>query len=760
MRVATTATAYGIGSLLDMGANCRGYTNTKQTSLGRSAKRLAPPLGILLACTALYSTAFAEPNAKAEAPAVSEVVVTAQHRVTKLQETPVAESVVSGLAIQEQRIINLIDVAAKVPSTTFDQHSRSESYISIRGTTIGNDAAGIDQGVTVFIDDVPTTGFGDDSPDLYDLSSVEVLRGPQGTLFGRNVTGGAILIRSLPPSFNFAAQGTLTYGSNNLMEAQSLVTGPIVEGALAGKISFDLRRRDAWQRNVFLNSRTGAEDVGSIRGQLMFAPTNDFQLTLGADYLDDTSSDKEQYLLGNYQPGAPFPKLNFSPTVTNQGIAPSMDKKVGGALAKAEWNLHFATLTSISGFRGVNEKTHFSTSGDPLNMIISDPIVRDDQLTEELRLTSPSDQPLTWTAGAFFLHAHRTYLQTVRLNVFGGIQKDSNQHVAVDEQAAYAEATYAFNSQIKLTAGGRLSSESKTGHTEVGLFLSPGVPLTPTAISGPYSKTWRSFTPKVLLSYAPTRDLFSYISATSGFESGGYDTNGSNAAELASAYKPEKVWSYEAGVKSQWFARTLTLNADVYDAEYTDLQTRNFDPITTNIVAGNAAQARVRGLELETRWALNNYLTLGAAYAYTDAKYLKYAGNSGHNIPVTPRNALNLNADIHFANPAGPGKYVIGGDVTYRSDIQFNDANDTAKYVVSRSAYKGLANLHAEWRSDGDKLEFALWIKNLTNTQSATAASDLSHFYGLVAPQAPGQSIYIVNWTPARTVGVSLTAKY
>lgn len=717
-------------------------------------------LGGLLATTALCSPIFAQAAGGIEASTVDEVVVTAQHRTTKLQETPVAESVVSGAAIEAQHIINLIDVAARVPSTTFDQSSRSESYISIRGTTIGNDAAGIDQGVTVFIDDVPTTGFGDDSPDLYDLQSIEVLRGPQGTLFGRNVTGGAVLIHTRPPSFEFAAQGTLTYGSNNLMEAQTFVTGPIISDKLAGKLSVDVRRRDDWLSNTYLHTKTGAEDVGSVRGQLLYAPKSDFRVTLGADYLDDTSADKEQYLLGNYQPGGPFPHLNYGPGATNQGIAPSMNKKVGGALAKVDWSLPFAAFSSITGYRSVDEKTHFSTSGDPLNMIISDPIIRDDQVTEELRLTSPSDQKLTWTAGAFFLHGHRTYLQTVTLNIYGGIAKDANQHVTVDDQAVYAEAVYAFTKQLKLTVGGRLSSESKAGHTEVGLFLSPGVPLTPTAISGPYSKTWRSFTPKVLLSYEPTRDVLAYLSATNGYESGGFDTNGSNAAELASAYNPERVWSYEAGVKTRWLDHKVTLNGDIYDAEYADLQTRNFDPITTNIVAGNAAQARVQGLEVEGQWIVNDYLTLGTTYAYTDAKYLKYAGNVGHAIPFTPKNALNVNGEFHIHNTAGPGEFVVGGDVTYRSKIQFDDANDTAGYVTSRSAYKGLVNLRAGWRSEGDKFEVMVWAKNLTNTQSVANTANLSHFFGLAAPQGPGQSIYITNWTPARIIGVSLTAKY
>ncbi|MEA2680644.1 MAG: iron complex outerrane recepter protein, partial [Candidatus Binataceae bacterium] len=274
---------------------------------------------------------------------LTEIIVTAQRRQTALQDTPIAVSAVTGEAIQEQRLINLADIAARVPSITFDQVNPSESFISIRGTTIGNDAAGIDQGVSVFIDDVPTTGFGDNSPDLYDLASVEVLRGPQGTLFGRNVTGGAVLVNTLQPSFTSAGRATLTYGSNNLMEAQGYLTGPVAQDQLAGKIAFDIRRRDNWLPNVTLRDNTGGEDLGSVRGQLLWTPSESLRITVGADHLNDTSASKVQYLEGNFQPSL-FPMLVYGPSATNQGSNSFADKKVDGLLAKIEWTLAFATL--------------------------------------------------------------------------------------------------------------------------------------------------------------------------------------------------------------------------------------------------------------------------------------------------------------------------------------------------------------------------------------------------------------------------------
>src|SRR5712671_4399684 len=355
---------------------------------GRMGSRAA--LGTVLTAAFYLPTALAEdatPRSVAPGTQLEEVLVTAQRRESKLQDTPIAVSVIDGGEIKRENLVNLSEIAAKAPSITFNQVNHSESFISIRGTTIGNDAAGIDQGVSVFIDDVPTTGFGDDSPDLYDLQSVEVLRGPQGTLFGRNVTGGAVLIRTLPPSFEAAGRGTITYGSNNLMEVQGYATGPLVPDTLAGKLAVNVRRRDDYLTNITLHDKTYGDNLDSIRGQLLWNLTPDFKVLLGADYLDDTSPAKTQWLIGNFQPSL-FPTLSYSPDATNQGSDARMDKKVGGLLMRLEGNLSFATLTSVTGYRNVDESVHFSTTGDPFNSVISDPITRDDQISEELRLIS------------------------------------------------------------------------------------------------------------------------------------------------------------------------------------------------------------------------------------------------------------------------------------------------------------------------------------------------------------------------------------
>jgi iron complex outermembrane receptor protein len=750
--------------------------------------RLGSIGGALFGFAAHMSFALAEdaPSQSAAAGAqLEEILITAERRESKLEDTPIAVSVIDGAQIQREQIVNLSEIAAKAPSITFNQVNHSESFISIRGTTIGNDAAGIDQGVSVFIDEVPTTGFGDDSPDLYDLQSVEVLRGPQGTLFGRNVTGGAVLIRTLPPSFTESGRATVTYGSDNLMEVQGYNTGPLAENILAGKIAVDVRRRDDFLTDVALHDQTYGENLGSLRGQLLWTPSSDVRVLFGGDYLDDTSAGKAQWLVGNFQPSL-FPTLSYSPDDTNQGSNAHTSKKVGGLLTHLDWELPFATFTSITGYRKVDEHVHFSTSGDPFNSIISDPVVHDNQITEEARITSPSGQRLTWVGGAFYLHADRAYLQTVSFDAVPGTLlnalaqlgvpslarflspyvNQANQHVAVDSKAAFGEATYELTPGLKMTAGARYSSESKSGHTEI----SNTSVQNPALSSGPYSKTWTAFTPKALLSYEPVSNVMMYVSATKGFESGGYDTNGTTNAELASPYNPEYVWSYEGGIKTELLDKRLQINLAVYDAEYKDLQTRNFDPVSGNIIAGNAAKARVRGSELEVEMLPLEWLTLGLSYSYTDAKYRSYlvpnappappTDNSGHTIPFTPHNAANFSAETHFGVPRGAGKIRIGADVTYRSAIEFDDANDTPRFIVAKSAYHGVLNTHATWSSNDDRSEVTVWAKNLTDKRAIINNADLSMFFDTPAEFLGHGYVSIDNWNDPRTVGISLTRRF
>jgi len=341
-----------------------------------------------------------------DAARLQEIVVTAEKRDTKLQETPIAISYISGSTIDNNRITDLADVALRVPNVTYTQFSSQESYFSIRGTLINNNAAGWDDAVSTFIDDVPATGLGDNDPDLFDLSSIEVLRGPQGTLFGRNVTGGAVVIHTQAPSFTPQARVQATYGSDNLAELRTLATGPLRGSELAGKISMSLRYRDNYVDNITLGGETAGVTQGDIRGQLLWKPEGDTDILFGADYLRDKSGGYPTKLKGDFLPG-PFPALSYSPDVTNQGYNGRSDRKIGGAEIRINWDNVLGKLTSITGYRSVDDSFPNSLLGDPANQVLALGIVQDKQYSQEVRLASKLDQKIAWIVGVFGLHSNK-----------------------------------------------------------------------------------------------------------------------------------------------------------------------------------------------------------------------------------------------------------------------------------------------------------------------------------------------------------------
>jgi iron complex outermembrane recepter protein len=711
---------------------------------------------------------------KAETSELEEVIVTAERRETRLQDTPISASVISARELESQRIVNFSDVQLLVPSLTYTQVTHQEAYFSIRGTSIKNDAPGTDLGVSLFVDDVPMTGIGDNDVDLFDLQSIEVLRGPQGTLFGRNVTGGLVNVHTSAPSFQPSFKEEFTYGSDNLMEARGFATGPLAD-QLAGKITFSIRRRDDYINNVTLNDKDYGENLGSLRGQLLWLRTDDVKLLLSADYSRDTSQSRVSRLLANFVPSL-FPTLQYGPDVTNQALDPRGAKTVWGASAKLDWENPLGTLTSITGYRSVDEALLYSVVGDPANEFKSTQGIHDSQYSEEVHLASAANQHLTWIGGLFYLHSDRASPHFFDVNVvpgtvlsfvppFSALTYDwtQNQEVTANSAAAFGEATYSFTDALKLTLGARETYERKSGQSQV--FDTSG--LSP-YLAATYAHSWSDFTPKVTLAFEPTSHFLAYATYATGFKSGGYDISASTDAGLAKPFNPEKVKSYEVGSKVTGLDGRLRINGDVYRADYTDLQRTAFDSNTASFVTTNAGSARVQGVEVDGAFAPTSWLTLGANYSYTDAKYLQYVSANdsgpptvytGNQLPYVAKNQGNVSMTI--TEPVGSARGTIEGsaDVTYRSKLQLDDANSVPSFVLDRTAFKGVLNLHVGWRSADEKYAVRIWAKNVTNERSVVDATKFTAFFTTLPEFRAGDYLAQTFWTDSRTLGITFTLR-
>jgi iron complex outermembrane receptor protein len=706
---------------------------------------------------------------------LTEIIVTATRRETKLSDTPIPISVLTAEQIDDQRLVSLYDIGLSVPNFVFTQVTRQETYFSIRGTGVDNDTPGSDAGVSVFIDGVPRTGVHDTTPELWDLQSLEVLRGPQGTLFGRNTTGGAVVMHTIPASFDPAYKGQVTYGSDNLTEVAGLATGPLVANMLAGKISFLLHYRDGNIENVVQNRDNGNEKFGTMRAQLLWLPADDVKVTLGGEYLRDLSESRMGLLESTFMPSL-FPNLQFGPGVTNSATTPNASDTVVGAFANVEWATPVGTLTSISGYRSVTSGINYAPLGDPTTSLIAVQQVQDRQYTEELHFASPLGARFNWLAGAFYMHLNR--LDDTLFTIFPvpgtvvsylyppGGQRAQNQEVLTTSKALFGEATYALTHTLDLTAGARYSWEHRSGHSEV----------TPTEASGPYAASWSAFTPKGTLSFKPSQQWLTYATVSKGFTSGGFDSTAGTDAGLRTPFNPETVINYELGAKISGLERTLSVNSAIFLANYTNLQRTAFDsnPAVNAYRTTNAGKARVKGVEVEVTYLPVRWLTLSGNYAYTDAKYLEfnalqdngsYISYAGNTLPQVPRQQVHFSTEIDAPWAAGGGDIVAGADYTYRSEIQFVDANDTPQVILNKSRYNGIVNLHLGWRSANEKIFVNTFARNISNHQALTSFPDFTPYFASPAEYGPTggnpqDHIYLSRYTPSRTIGVTLTVRY
>jgi iron complex outermembrane recepter protein len=739
---------------------------------------------------------MANPAAEADSPSagvLAEVTVTAQKRETRLEETPIAVSAFTPDFIDRNRIQSLDDVALRTPSLAFVQLNKGEAYISIRGTLVNTPGAGWDDSVTTFIDDVPMTGAGDNSPDLYDLRSIEVLRGPQGTLFGRNVTGGAIVIHTQQPSFDAQGKVEGTYGQDNLAQLRALWTGPLIGHELAGKITVDVKHRDDYLNNITLHDKTFGDSVANGRGQLLWEPSDSLRVLFSGDFTHDQSSGKIVRLSGSLEPSL-YPNLSYSPNDTNQGKNSETHKNVLGLSARADYDTAWGTLTSITGLRSVRNNTNWSRLGDPDNQALTTAIVHDKQYTEELRAASASSGRLTWLGGLFYLHADKQENDQYTFNLnpntvnggafplpIAGVAQNVQQSIVDEVGAVFGEVSYAILDPLKLTLGGRGQWERKSGSSAIVAGFAPGNPFAvfyprifPNAAAD-YSDTWWSFTPKATLSYQVQESLMLYLTSAKGYKSGGWDTSASSdygrpstvvSQHLATPFQPEQVWSYELGAKYLSSDRRWQANAAAFIADYRDMQTNQFNPQTAVFETTNVGRARDKGIELETTEALTSWLTLGLNYTYQLARYTEYVqsaaqNNTGNIIPETPRHSVNLNAESRFGLGSGRGYVTLGGDYTYRTAVHFADTNSEPAFLLNQSKYDGIVNLHTSWNSPSDRWHVVLFTTNLTNRHTVVYATDVSGFYLTPAEAAsPANRIYSVIRMPSRLVGLTVRAEF
>ncbi|TWB20358.1 iron complex outermembrane receptor protein [Nitrospirillum amazonense] len=592
-----------------------------------------------LAQSAAPSTAQPAPPQAADASQLEEIIVTAQRRQQNLQDVPLAVSSLGAADLQDRQIRDTIDLIQHIPNLIGNNNvglGSSNTYY-IRG--IGNTESIATQDVPVgtYVDDVYISRQNANNFGLFDVERIEVLRGPQGTLFGRNTTGGAINVIMKKPSAT--AGGYLEAGAGRFGETdiRASMDAPLSDKVLT-KVSMYRDRSDGYVRQVNTGDKLNGTDSYGVRGAVRLLPTDRVTIDLAGDYVDEN----EANLINRVDPatGDRIATIGitqgalakyFTGTKANNEVGNST--KSWSLSSNAAWELDDLTLNSITGFRQTTQRYFIDSNPAAPNPVATgvSPILNyslHQQWSQEFKANGQAlDNRLNYTVGFYYLHENNWTDLGTGVGTASGFTVSGDRTIknTLDSYATYAQGDYKLTDALTATVGVRLSKEEK--QLKVATNAGGKGPLFSTALieaAGIPTDLENEFvTPRFALSYQIDPSLMVYASATRGEKSGGWNGR-ALANNLFLAFKPEKVWSEELGMRGDFFDHTLRLNATAFYSEAEDVQisaayTVNGQRIFTTT---NPAGLRNYGGELEAEWVPIRGLTFSGSIGVQHARYI------------------------------------------------------------------------------------------------------------------------------------------
>lgn len=746
------------------------------------------------------------------------VVVTARLRKEDAQSVPISLSVVDATTLERTRTDNISQLSQLVPSLNYVSPNPRNTAFTIRGlgssvVAIAQANDGLEPGVGFYVDQVyhgrPATA----AFDFMDLDRVEVLRGPQGTLFGKNTTAGAINITSQAPTFQGEGAAEVSGGDHGYYQGKAFLSGPLIGDVVAGRVSAATTGRSGVLRNVTTGGTNNDIHNSEVRAQLLITPAEVIRLRLIADYSRFNSNCCTQVYFGVGTPLKPAarqypalaagvkyapPSLNPYDRLTDIDAGLKVATNEGGVSAIADWNVGPGTITSVSAWRwwnwdAANDRDYTSLSIQTLQHIPS----RQDQYSQEIRIASNGTHLIDYVAGLYWFSqtvkgepitqygALATYWllgpgPTYPGNLLDGYLTDGHTRFHSDSYAAFGEAVWHATSRLAVTAGARYTVENKDGRydsTVSGGLATTSMTLNNAKLSilrpQSYGATVNdgAASGRVDLSYAWNEQVMPYVTYTRGSKSGGINMSGLplNAANLpalgTAVVKPEKNTTTELGVKTRLFERHLLLNVDVYDTTVREFQTNVVDtgPGALRGYLANIDKVRVRGLEADATFHLTSHLAGYVSSAITDGKYVSYKNGPcpleliSNSTTVCDLSGKPLSATPHTVVSAG-GEYMLpthvgalAGEAFVRTDVTTRTDTYGDPSDSKYTVIRGytLVNGSLGFRIVG-RWEVSVWAKNLLNR----------NYMQNLTVQAGNSGLIAGTPSDPRTVGAMLRASF
>ena len=731
----------------------------------RSRLHRGAALTALVLAASVAAPAFAQETGSVT---LDDVIVTAQKRSENIQEVPVSVATMSGekLAAVFAAGEDVVGLSSRVPGLYIESsNGRAAPRFYIRGLGNVDFDLSASQPVSMILDDVVLENVVLKSSPIFDVQQIEVLRGPQGTLFGRNTTAGIVKFDSVKPSQSFSATGTATYGTYGTATFDGGVGGPLIADKLSGRLSVLAQHRDDYIDNGYTgeNNAMGGYDEYAVRGQLLFTPTENFSALLNVHNrsLDGTAAIFRANILTK---GSNKINGNFDRNTVwyDQGANNPQKYDGHGGSLKMDYDFGAAKLTSISSYETTNGYSRGDIDGGygavylptmgpgfiAFQSDTQDSIDDLDQYTQEIRLSSDTDGPLTWQVGGYYFKSDFTVTTT------SGVPLATLQHKNTS-WAAFGASTYQVTPALKVAAGLRWTKDDKDMHVILG--GKPDVSVSDDKVSWDLSAF-----------YDVAPDVSVYGKVASGFRGPSIQGRDIAFGADASIAKSETIMSYEAGLKSELLDRRLRLNGAVFAYTVKDMQLSAIGGASQGNHLINADKGKAYGFEVDGEWAVSENLLVTAGYSYSHTKIdddgltTEICGSglctptdpttvnpdptrpllaniNGNPFPNAPKSILTFTA--RYSYPIGDGELFAYTD-WFRQGFTNIFLYESKEFHTNGDFEGGLKLGYA--KSDG-AYEVALFARNITNEVNLRGGIDFNNNTGFV--------------NEPRIVGISLSAK-
>lgn len=734
---------------------------------------------------ATYAMAQSAPVANEPTSAVEDIIVTARRTSESAQKTPLALTAFSGETLERVGAQQVTDLQGSVPNLNLVQGrgSSNSTNIYIRGVGQPDSLQTFDPAVGVYVDDVYYSRIRGSQFDLLDLERIEILRGPQGTLYGKNTIGGAMKLVSRRPGQDFRARASASYGDYDLFEVQGAVSGPVTD-----KLALGLSVLHSERGGYVTDPSTGAEyndkNTSAARASLAWDPTDTFRIDFNLDYSKDDAGltvgqaqNSLTYLAGGvvYPVASPTPEYNFK-TRTTPGLPNETRLETWGTSLRATWDLSDKlALKSITSYRELATDDYIDFDATELELADALVAVDQKQVSQELQLTYTGERTSV-VGGVYYMKedvgSHQDsynddLLGPAYLN--SGFLRTIDDTLETTSKAIYGNVSYSVTDKLRVSGGVRYTEEEKdywrTTSTFYNLLPAFNATYLFTPDVGKYDDT------SIMLSadYQINDDVMVYGRYAQGFKSGGFNGRANSATE-ATEYQPETADTFELGVKSSFMDRRLRLNATAFITKYEDFQARvaglDTDPVTglpaPVLSVLNAGELDIKGLELEGVFVPMPGLTLDAQVGYLDAEYGEFAdtrftnfgGSRAFQDPAfSPKWTMRFGGQYEMALANGSG-VTFGAAAKFRSEMALAVDNTLANSDVKLdSMYQDdywLYDARVVWNDSADRYSIGLYGQNLSDEVYKTDAQEFSSI----------GNIRTAYFGAPRTWMIKVTAKY